>query len=750
VITTRDADGRLISRQQATSQSDANSFVQKQGKMIAEETRVQQQQKATALREQQKVKQQEATAEKLGPRRAIQQQAQAPPRRKEREETKDVLMNTDNIKMPIRKQSFLYSSKEEAYNLPKDKYSKIIGNIRHKGEEYEIKGIRQGGIIGRYKQTTGALISAGYFPIRTPEAVYNLGKSAVKGAVIGAGATALGVATGGGAIPIMIYGGGAYASTKVTQFDTALNSQQNPVQSREFIAQKGAETLASIGGGYLGASAVSYGVGSFNTYKENRFRQSVQPKKENTYEWTKEATQDRTPNKWEDTLLKSKSITPDQKAEILNRIGYKEQSGVKIIGSKEAQLQLKPKSQLIEKSSTQQPLKPDVMRNYWDTADLGQREYLGKYTAIPQTGSPIYKTRFFPSKSNQYTLIGKTTGEAYKFKTTSNPLTPGEIAKATAPRTGTEKLLSKVKGGLDKLDQTALMGSKKANVPLTDSGLTQSQTKVYPESSLLETTPKSSIAPSNTYTPPQAINKVYGPILSLSEKSTAQAQQMDQGFIMETKKPTVYERPPIQKQVIDQRYIIRPREVEKSDTSFRFKVSTRQDSGEIQEQQPKKPIEKPVIPVITIEPPGQTPGGSQKKIIKPIFVPTPNIRRPPKDNNSFNNDFNVLVRRQGTFRDVGQFGSLREAFIKGRGIVENTAGASFKVEDKEGRVQSGGLKFLNNNFYASKREQGVFIEKRENRISTAGEKGEITFKGLFAIKTQSKTKTKNKGGFSIF
>jgi len=62
--------------------------------------------------------------------------------------------------------------------------------------------------------------------------------------------------------------------------------------------------------------------------------------------------------------------------------------------------------------------------------------------------------------------------------------------------------------------------------------------------------------------------------------------------------------------------------------------------------------------------------------------------------------------------------------------------------DQEADLISYGRGYLNKNtFYESKREKGVFIQRREKRISSSGEKGEITFKGIMSSR---KGKSKNK------
>lgn len=101
--------------------------------------------------------------------------------------------------------------------------------------------------------------------------------------------------------------------------------------------------------------------------------------------------------------------------------------------------------------------------------------------------------------------------------------------------------------------------------------------------------------------------------------------------------------------------------------------------------------------------------------------------------------FEVSVRRQGTFKRVATTDTLKDAFKVGRLKVENTAAASFKVNPigNPESVSTPARRFLSpKEFYESKKEAGVFIQRREKRIKTAGEKREITYRGLFTQKSK--------------
>ena len=102
--------------------------------------------------------------------------------------------------------------------------------------------------------------------------------------------------------------------------------------------------------------------------------------------------------------------------------------------------------------------------------------------------------------------------------------------------------------------------------------------------------------------------------------------------------------------------------------------------------------------------------------------------------------YDVLVRRKGQFRKIATVEDIDKAFNIGSTNVRNTASASFKVKPvgSNDRIVSPRKNILNNRiFYKSKREPGVFIQERSNRISSPGEKREITFKGIFSNKMKS-------------
>jgi len=83
----------------------------------------------------------------------------------------------------------------------------------------------------------------------------------------------------------------------------------------------------------------------------------------------------------------------------------------------------------------------------------------------------------------------------------------------------------------------------------------------------------------------------------------------------------------------------------------------------------------------------------------------------------------LFVKRKGKFELKGESEDLGSLFKRGRDIIENTASASFKVVSESGKAVLPNV--LPSKFTKSKRESGVLVQKREFRISTAGEKFEI-------------------------
>jgi hypothetical protein len=96
--------------------------------------------------------------------------------------------------------------------------------------------------------------------------------------------------------------------------------------------------------------------------------------------------------------------------------------------------------------------------------------------------------------------------------------------------------------------------------------------------------------------------------------------------------------------------------------------------------------------------------------------------------------FDVFVKTKGLFEKVNSKALNRKQAINfGSYVVDNTAQATFKIKPSESKTMG---KFFGNSsinkFY--NKTGGLFIENNKYRIDTKGEKEQITFKGLTALK----------------
>lgn len=120
-------------------------------------------------------------------------------------------------------------------------------------------------------------------------------------------------------------------------------------------------------------------------------------------------------------------------------------------------------------------------------------------------------------------------------------------------------------------------------------------------------------------------------------------------------------------------------------------------------------------------------------------TPIQRVRRQPEDQQGRKDFYDVQVRTKGTFKTIARATSLKQAVILGRRRVESTAAASFRIRGADTVKQSKiGSILGSKKFRESKKEAGVFIQRRSFRISSAGEKGEITARGIFATKSKRK------------
>ena len=96
----------------------------------------------------------------------------------------------------------------------------------------------------------------------------------------------------------------------------------------------------------------------------------------------------------------------------------------------------------------------------------------------------------------------------------------------------------------------------------------------------------------------------------------------------------------------------------------------------------------------------------------------------------------------------GTMPSITEAFETGISKVQHSAAASFKIEGaNQESISQAAMSILPQSFGRSKREAGVFIQKRGFRIGTQEEKAEITFKGIQASRSKKKKRVFEKISF---
>ncbi len=131
--------------------------------------------------------------------------------------------------------------------------------------------------------------------------------------------------------------------------------------------------------------------------------------------------------------------------------------------------------------------------------------------------------------------------------------------------------------------------------------------------------------------------------------------------------------------------------------------------------------------------------------IKPL-LPTVRSERQVKSGAGL---FDVLVRKEGKFIKIGSgYSDLATAFNRGKQEIKNTARASFKIVSRLGEVQKVGVG-SDRTLRPSKVDPSVIVQKRSFRISSAGEKNEISRKGAFTQRTRRGLRRSVKKGIFI-
>jgi len=94
--------------------------------------------------------------------------------------------------------------------------------------------------------------------------------------------------------------------------------------------------------------------------------------------------------------------------------------------------------------------------------------------------------------------------------------------------------------------------------------------------------------------------------------------------------------------------------------------------------------------------------------------------------------FGVLVRRRGVFRQLGSFGSLDSASAALRSALSSSAAASGKIVGR-GSARAVASLARSPQFRTSKLDSDVLVQRRRFRISSPGEKAEISRRGLAVL-----------------
>jgi len=177
-----------------------------------------------------------------------------------------------------------------------------------------------------------------------------------------------------------------------------------------------------------------------------------------------------------------------------------------------------------------------------------------------------------------------------------------------------------------------------------------------------------------------------------------------------------------------------------SDTDFKPTSPIPFSSGGSRPRKQTKPFEileepklkEPKLKEITFKPPRPIP---TFKTNQPKFlIPKGSAKKEKKKKG-----FNVEVKKRGKYyQENTKPLSLRKAMALGKKEVDNTASASFRIRpnDKSTKFITKARTMMGKEIRPSKnkRTPNVFVEKRKYRIDSAGEKAEITRKGLFKVK----------------
>lgn len=599
-------------------------------------------------------------------------------------------------------------------------YKKTQYNVKKWLDTKEIEAGRQGkkGLATIYG-TGSAVVSLG-----TEDKIKKVAKAGGQAAIFAGGVTLLTTLTGIVAIPVLAIGAGTvFAASKIGSVQDKYAAAQffGPVQYREQITEGAALVAATVGGARAGSSIASNYIIKYKTWVSS---QRLKPTYQKEYIWDKEVITKRPLRGWEKTLIKSKLITESQKSIIARRAGgdiqFKASTSYKSIshqGPYEYQTQLIPKSAIYQNPS--QPLKY-------------------KYGGQPIT---------------QYELISKVTGQSYwgkgnKFKF---------IFESNIKPTFSTKILKLLKNKKGSLDISPFDVLTEANKGLGSddrmsglSSLLSKQKKIYKsydveyirkigdygESSKVTSAPKIRLVTGTT-------NKFNFGIFYITEESQAPTESTTTKSNLGIYNGPTQEIRPVLTDITDSMKIQINSPIQEV-RQYQAQIPINKSSST--QAQIQIPMQDPVLDITPISPPVQItqPAPQTKPLPGPSI--TPQLQQ--QYNTTFlmpefgqgqkikRGGFNIYVRRKKMFKQIGTSQTAQGAYTIGKQRVRSTAAASFKVTQAGQTVRKPGL--LSSMFYESRKEPGVFIQKPQFRISTPGEKKEITYKGLFVRKNKSR------------
>lgn len=187
---------------------------------------------------------------------------------------------------------------------------------------------------------------------------------------------------------------------------------------------------------------------------------------------------------------------------------------------------------------------------------------------------------------------------------------------------------------------------------------------------------------------------------------------------------------PITKKIIEpeKKNIFIPKTRSASVTSLRVATVSRQET-----------IQEPRRQQITIQTPRRAfiLPTKQKQIVIPQLKPVVAGFKPQRQETGFD----VFVRKKGVFYKAN-VKPLEKSQALGFGAYKTstTASATFQIRPSQtpGLGKFFGGTNLLSSFYKAKQSPNTYIQKRSKRISTPGEKYEITYKGLFSKRTKAR------------